>query len=233
MQSLRLWVLRTPVLRQVATIVVTFLQRFRFRDSTKYWEERYSKGGTSGSGSHGELARMKAKILNDFVREEGIPSLVELGCGDGRQLELAAYPDYIGLDVSETAIARCQQVFSGDSTKRFFVMSHDVRIEKDSDFLAACALSIDVIYHLVEDAVFEAYMLNLFALAQQHVVIYSSDTNANDRFQSPHVRHRRFSDWIGENRPEWEKVRTIRNPFAGTQDVEKISPSDFHFYRKR
>jgi hypothetical protein len=36
-------------------------------------------------------------------------------------------------------------------------------------------LSLDVIYHLVEDEVFDAYMRSLFAHAGRFVVIYSSN----------------------------------------------------------
>ena len=44
----------------------------------------------------GELAKFKARVMNDFVRENGIRSVIELGCGDGMQLALADYPRYLG-----------------------------------------------------------------------------------------------------------------------------------------
>src|SRR3989339_1402077 len=65
-----------------------------------FWEARYRSGGDSGLGSFGRLAQFKADVLNDFVRQAGIASIIEFGCGDGNQLRLAAYPSYVGLDVS-------------------------------------------------------------------------------------------------------------------------------------
>ena len=39
-----------------------------------------------GQGSAGQLAAFKAEILNGFVKEDVVQSIVESGCGDGRQL---------------------------------------------------------------------------------------------------------------------------------------------------
>lgn len=63
-------------------------------------ESRYRLGLTSGSGSEVELASYKAGIVNNFVRERPVRRAVEFGCGDGQQLALAVYPQYLGLDVS-------------------------------------------------------------------------------------------------------------------------------------
>src|SRR5512139_2970605 len=88
-----------------------FLRRFAFSGSKDYWEERYRAGGNSGGGSYGRLAQFKADVLNGFVERHGVESVLELGCGDGHQLELARYPKYIGLDVSVTAIRQCAARF--------------------------------------------------------------------------------------------------------------------------
>ncbi|HVZ33768.1 MAG TPA: class I SAM-dependent methyltransferase, partial [Polyangiaceae bacterium] len=81
------------------------------RSSGEYWERRYGLRMTSGPGSYGALAAFKAEILNGFVRQHRIESVLELGCGDGNQLALAEYPRYLGLDVSKTAIDLCVQRF--------------------------------------------------------------------------------------------------------------------------
>src|SRR5688572_13218080 len=93
----------------------------RFPGSSPYWNKRYEGGGTSGAGSYGRLASFKADFLNNFVQEHDVGSVIEFGCGDGAQLGLAAYPKYIGLDVSPTAIKLCVSRFAGDSTKSFFL----------------------------------------------------------------------------------------------------------------
>jgi len=119
-----------------------------FRGSKQYWIERYKSGGNSGAGSYGKLAEFKAEVLNDFVRGNAIETIIEYGCGDGNQLKLSSYPFYIGFDVSLAAISRCQDIFCEDKTKTFKLMD-EYRGET-----AQLTLSLDVIYHLIEDDVF-------------------------------------------------------------------------------
>lgn len=119
----------------------------KFPGSARYWETRYASGGTSGEGSYGELAAFKAEILNEFVAANNIASVIEFGCGDGNQLALARYPRYSGFDVSPQAVSLCRKRFAADPSKLFGLMD-DYRGEK-----ADLGLSLDVVYHLVEDAV--------------------------------------------------------------------------------
>ncbi len=86
--------------------------------STAYWDSRYRHGGNSGSGSSGRLAQFKAETINRLVVEHGISSVVEFGCGDGRQLALAEYPDYVGVDVSAEAVRLCSERFVDDPSSR-------------------------------------------------------------------------------------------------------------------
>src|ERR1700689_4886366 len=76
--------------------------RFARFHSPSYWDSRYAGGGNSGDGSYGNLAKFKASVLNQFVAENRIASVVEFGCGDGNQVSLAEYPRYVGIDVSPT-----------------------------------------------------------------------------------------------------------------------------------
>ncbi len=197
----------------------------RFTDSTSYWDERYRLGGHSGDGSYGKLAEFKARVINEFVTTHDIQTLIELGCGDGNQLSLAQYPHYIGLDVSPTAVANCRRRFATDESKQFFETS------EFSGDAADCALSLDVILHLVEDDVFDRYMHQLFGLAEKFVIIYSSNHDGQPSGPAPHVRHRRFTDWIDANRPESQLMEVIDNelPFDGNSKTTSLA--DFYFYR--
>ncbi len=38
-------------------------------NSKKYWNDRYVKGGNSGTGSYNELAKFKAHIINSFIEK--------------------------------------------------------------------------------------------------------------------------------------------------------------------
>jgi SAM-dependent methyltransferase len=193
--------------------------------SADYWDRRYDTGGNSGAGSYGRLARFKADTLNRFVAENDITTVVELGCGDGAQLALAQYPRYLGLDVSETAVEMCRARFAGDGTKRFAVIGEDEAGRHD------LALSLDVIYHLIEDQVFDRYMSDLFASSTRYVAIYSSNEEKDGG--ATHVRHRRFTDWIDANRPEWRLVDHVPNPYPYERELPlETSFADFHFFAR-
>lgn len=75
----------------------------KFVSTPQYWEDRYAAGGTSGLGSTGTIAQFKAEVINDFVEDRRIQTLIEFGCGDGNQLALARYENYLGLDISKSA----------------------------------------------------------------------------------------------------------------------------------
>lgn len=195
-----------------------------FRSSGSYWERRYRAGLTSGLGSYGDLARFKAEILNGFVRSRGVRSVIEFGCGDGNQLGLADYPSYLGLDVSAKAIDLCHARFAGDRTKSF--LWHDPRrmVNLQNFVTADLTLSLDVIYHLVEDAAYLSYLDNLFSTARRFVILYSSD--GDDASSVAHVRHRRFTIDVERAYPEFRLTDRIENRYP------EQSFCSFFFYEK-
>jgi SAM-dependent methyltransferase len=198
-----------PGARRVALL----RQRLGFVGSAPYWESNYVRGGTSGGGSYGALAHGKAEFLNAFVRDHGLRSVTEFGCGDGHQLSLADYPRYAGLDVSPAAILLCKRRFADDPTKSFFRYDGECFVDRGGLFSADLAISLDVVYHLVEDAVYEAYMEHLFAAGGRHVVIYS--TNAENTGTAPHVRHRYFTPWVTRRFPQWQLAEVRAGPNSG------------------
>jgi methyltransferase family protein len=220
----------TPVVGPLVVRCAALVGRLFFPGTARYWEERYAAGHDSGLGSYGELAAFKAEVLNAFVEEHGVRSVIEFGCGDGAQLSLAHYPRYVGMDISRTAMELCRKRFAGDSTKSFHLYVPDAFAEEAARFRADAAFSLDVIYHITEDWLFEAYMSHLFAAAERFVVVYSSDRT--DLPRAPHVRHRKFSDWIRDHRPEWRLVRHVTNRYPKTRDGRSGSLADFFFYAK-
>jgi SAM-dependent methyltransferase len=198
-----------------------------FDESSTYWENRYRAGGSSGAGSYGQLAEFKAEILNALVSSHAVRSVIEFGCGDGNQLSLASYPRYLGLDVSETAVFQCQARFAHDASKQF---RHVSQYAGDT---ADLALSLDVIFHLVEDDVFESYMQRLFQSAERYVVIYASDHDEDDGRYGPHVRQRQFTRWVAERQPDWNLVRHVPNRYPFTGDLERTSFAEFFMYSRR
>lgn len=216
---------RTPLLGTVSRSVLMAFRRRTFKSSS-YWEERYAVGGTSGPGSQGRLAAFKADVVNCFIEKNSVQSVIEFGCGDGRQLSLACYPTYIGLDISPTAVATCRKKFAGDRRKQFFPYQRD-----NSNRSAEMTVSMDVIYHLVEDDVFEAYMTDVFNQAQRFVLIYSDNRDSREP-DAPHVRHRKFTNWINRHRPDWKLILYKPNPYPYAGDPETGSWSDFWIYAR-
>jgi SAM-dependent methyltransferase len=196
----------------------------RRRDSRSYWESRYRLGMNSGSGSLGELAKFKAQVINDFVREQRIETVIEFGCGDGLQLALAEYPHYLGIDVSRTAIELCRKRFAGDSRKTFQWHGGADRGNVAASPQADLALSLDVIYHLLEDDVYHRYLEDLFGAAKRHVIIYSS--NREDHGSAAHVRHRAFLRDVEAGFPQFCLLRRIDNALPGQ------SFADFYIFSR-
>jgi hypothetical protein len=200
--------------------------RPEFHGSTTYWEERYRAGGDSGTGSGGRLAEFKAEIINEFVAKEGVESLIEFGCGDGRQLLLSRYPKYVGVDVSETIIEKCRTLFS-EHPEFTFITADEYRGET-----ADLTLSLDVIFHLIEDEIFSSYMSRLFDAANRFVIIYSSNFDSESAPNAPHFRNREFTLWVAAHQPEWHLMRHIPNRYPFNGDAQETSVSDFYIFKK-
>ena len=230
---LKALVIATPVLgpaaRSIARIPIIkgWRHSLRFQGSSSYWNERYQQGGTSGPGSAGRLAEFKAEVLNDFVAKNSIQSVIEFGCGDGVQLGLAKYAHYVGVDVAEGSVANCRHRFAGDPTKTFYLANCLPANIGRFDLV----LSLDVIFHLVETKVFDAYMHSLFAHAGRFVLIYSSDKD--EPGDAAHVRHRAFTQWIKVHEPNWKQTGFIPNkyPFDPARPDE-TSFADFYIFEK-
>ena len=199
-------------------------------NSKNYWENRYKTGGNSGAGSYSNLAEFKAEIINEFVRKNSVDLVVEWGSGDGNQLSLAKYKKYLGFDVSATAVNLCREKFKNDTTKNF-VWSGEKGFK--NTVKGDLSLSLDVIYHLIEDEVFNSYMKQLFDSSKKFVIIYSCNDVKLYNEKAVHVRCRKFTNWIEQNKKDWKLIQYIRNRFPYRKENEKhTSFSDFYIYEK-
>lgn len=220
-----------PVIGKVVEKVQVELKRKKaaklFTNSTDYWKQKYNSGGHSGYGSYNKLAEFKAEVINDFITKYQCESYIEFGCGDGNQLRTISYPSYVGVDVSDIALGQCKEIFSNDVSKKFLNVS-EYRGERYS-----VSLSLDVIFHLVEDEVYEKYLNQLFNSALNYVVIYSSNTNDNALNPYPQVRHREFVTDVIKWFPLWELMEHIPNKYPFRGDSKTGSFSDFYIFKKK
>jgi len=69
-------------------------------------------------------------------------------------------------------------------------------------------LSLDVIYHLVEDEMYYEHMKNLFSLSDI-VCIFSTDDEVKD-IPPPHLKNRKISKYIKENFTNFKLVDSKR-----------------------
>jgi hypothetical protein len=216
------------IMRRVLDKILLVLRlRKPFAGSGAYWESRYRSGGHSGGGSYGKLALYKADFLNNFIAENDIQTCVEWGCGDGHQTSLLVCKHYLGLDVSPTAVSWCKKKFENDPTKSF-ASTEEFRFDQPKDL----ALSLDVIYHLVEDIVFTSYMDNLFRSATRFVIIYSC--NFESEATANHVKPRKFSTFIEEHFPEWKMTYMEENPYPMiSMNNPETSWSNFFVYARK
>ncbi len=92
-------------------------------------------------------------------------------------------------------------------------------------------MSLDVIYHLIEDDVFNSYMNQLFDSSKKYVIIYSCNF---EKVLAVHVRCRKFSDWIEKNKKDWKLIKYIKNKFPYRKEKKAhTSFSDFYIYEKK
>jgi len=177
-------------------------------DSNTYWNDRYLKGGNSGEGSYGHFAIFKGDILQKCIENLNIQSIIDYGCGDGNQALYYKCSKYIGIDVSQKAIDLCKKKFYYDIHKEFY-LDNDFFKSFDSSKKVDCAISCDVILHLINPSLYISYLKNLFSLSTKYVIIYSYDC---DLKHTEHVKYHNFTKTIEELFPNWILLNQIMNP---------------------
>jgi hypothetical protein len=207
----------------IRSIIGRIAPLLSFGSSRKYWEMRYRLGGHSGTGSRGANARYKADVINRFIQTHDIGSLIEFGCGDGHQLGMIEVPRYLGIDVSPTILAKCRAMYADDSNKRFLL---------DNEYTgetATLAVSLDVIFHLVEDAVYDSYLSRLFAAGERYVMVYSTSTDMPDT-GTPHVRHRDVARDIADRFPGFSRMVPDEAALPAPVSFDRGLPVTFLLY---
>ena len=197
--------------------------------SSKYWDERYKLGGNSGSGSYSKLAKFKADVINNFIKKNKIEKSIDFGSGDGNNAKLYNVKKYLGVDISENAIKLTNKLFKHDNSKKFMTVSSFLENPETADL----TMSLDVIYHLIEDNIFNDYMHRLVKSSNKFIIIYSSLRKDNINTQSTHVKHREFKEWISKNYPKITLIKKIENQFPfDEKNPNETSFSDFYIFTK-
>lgn len=143
-----------------------------------YWDRRYQTGGRSGERRLSERAlearyRERSQLIHGFA--DDVESVLDIGCGDGRQARWLGLPNYLGVDPSPEAIRLAQ---ARNPEKSFEVL--------DNPDPRDLHLSLSVIFHLTDDADYLDHLALLFS-ALRYVIVDSTD---HDEDGATHVRHR-------------------------------------------
>lgn len=164
-------------------------------DHQKWWENWYAMGGHSGSGSRGVLAQFKADVLNDFIAEKKIKSTIEFGSGDGYNLKMIKYDNYIGLDISPTAVKMCRDMFKNDLSKQFAIYNPEsFKRSSFGDFeLVVC---LDVLYHVVDEEAYKKTLDDVFSFSAPYVILYTTLVDDGIPHNSPEIRHRNVLNYL-------------------------------------
>jgi hypothetical protein len=92
-------------------------------------------------------------------------------------------------------------------------------------------LSLDVIYHLVEQPVFESHIRRAFSSARRVVVLYTSDGPPMTRQRWPaHIRHRKVTDAVARLAPDWSLSARLPNPRPYIPDDLATTFAEFFIY---
>ena len=173
------------------------LSYLKFNGSTDYWIKRYANGGNSGVGSNSRLQDYKADYINDFIKKNSITTVLDMGVGDGEFTRRIDVLDYRGIDVSTHAIQHCKNLQDKGFINPNYTFGK-LPIKKE------LGLSLDVMYHLIENEVYWDYLHDLFENSSKYVIIYAYEHNDGKTWA--HVKPRWFTEDIQHVFPNWELV---------------------------
>jgi len=186
-------------------------------DSKQYWIKRYEDGGNSGEGSYTKFAEFKASVVNKYMKK--VTSVLDMGCGDSNQISYFQLPEvYYGYDISPKAIRMCREKFPD--------LKFSTKLPKNKKY--DLVLSLDVLFHLIEDSVYEEYIQNIFHFSSKYVIIYANSKEFKEFKTAKHVKFRNNEEFIDKNYKNWRKIEYIKNKYPLING--KGSPSDFMIY---
>jgi Methyltransferase domain len=191
-------------------------------DYKAYWNRRYAQGGNSGDGSYGILAAYKADLINQFIKDKGIKSVIEFGCGDGSNLSLYHCESYLGMDVAASSVRLCIDKYQKDAHRSFMV--YDPPHYKNNFFQADLVMSLDVLYHIIDEDDFQKSLQDIFSTAAKYVILYTILHPAKD--DSIHIKRRDTLAYLKQF-DHFRIARIDENPHA------QLSAAQFIFLERQ
>jgi len=110
--------------------------------------------------------------------------------------------------------------YNNDNTKKFYTYDEIDNIKLQSDL----TMSLDVLYHILEDELYFNYLKQLFSSSSNYVLIYSNNYNGHIE---GHMHTKKFTDDVEKKFPNWELQKKINQMYP------KKSSADFYLYKKK
>ncbi len=195
-----------------------------FKSSKKYWE-KWHINNKNKETKYNQISEFKIQVVNDWIHQYKIKNVIDFGCGDGSILNHISFENYLGVDVSETAIDLCQKKQKKDASIAF------ITLEKYKGAKAQMTISLDVIYYLVEDLIYKQYLTKLFDSSESYVLIYSTNVNGYNEL-IPHIKHRQFTDWVKKCKKDFVLINHIKDENQNFEGHEQANKCEFYLYQK-
>jgi SAM-dependent methyltransferase len=114
------------------------------------YKENYWESG-SGLGSHPDATASYREILENFITEYGIRSVVDLGCGDWQSSKLVDWGkvNYIGYDVVKSVIDENIIKYAAPNISFMHLLPNEMDVMEEADLFIAK----EVLQHLPNDEV--------------------------------------------------------------------------------
>jgi 2-polyprenyl-3-methyl-5-hydroxy-6-metoxy-1,4-benzoquinol methylase len=184
----------------------TDIDRLALDQSIEFWDQRHRRLAGRLAGGNTSLDPMANEMLNavrvgriiDLIGTMSEPDaplvLLDAGCGTGWVTRaLASYGHRAdGIDTSAAAIATCIDAARDDGRDRYSISRLD---EWAPPYLYDAVISVDVVFHIMDDDVWAASVLNLASLVRAQGRLLVADHDLEDdhlwsNYQVSRARHR-------------------------------------------
>ena len=143
--------------------------------TNNYWEQRYSKSGTSGEGSLGTHRDWKWKTISNYAGR--VDNVIDVGCGDLSFWDGKNCQTYTGIDISGTIVRKNL----GLRPDWNFICS-DASVRQS--VRAPVVFCFDVLFHIMDDGVYKSILTNLMAYSDQWIFLYTWVKNPLSTFEA-------------------------------------------------
>lgn len=167
----------------------------QLKRASSFWNERYLMGGNSGKGSRGKKRRIKWEHIKKLIGT--FQSVIDVGCGDlafwdnrfAKKIMTQSGFNYVGIDYSEVIINKNRdryQEFKFICTGSNLLVPH---------LKADVVICFDLLFHLLDEAVFVETIKNLSKYSRNWIVI-GTWINSPKQYNTAYQEFRQLENYL-------------------------------------